>query len=127
MASLAQRCQRNYANVTATSSETAIVRRIRFFCFYGIAAAASASALANPADCGAARDPRRCEALLAARAACSELQGQARSACIRDALPEPDCTRASNVVQCQERQAAALACGDKRGRSYRKCLRGYKP
>lgn len=75
------------------------------------------------ADCSVARDPRRCEAQLIAREACGGLQGQARSACMREALPPPDCSRAPNTVECQSKQRAAQACKDKHGTAKRKCVR----
>ena len=76
------------------------------------------------ADCSVARDPRRCEAQQIAREACADLQGLARSACIREALPPPDCTHAPNTSQCLSKQSAAQACKDGNGKVNRKCLRG---
>ena len=75
------------------------------------------------ADCSVARDPRRCEAKQAVSEACHDLQGQARSACMREALPPPDCSRLPNTAECQSGLAAAEACKDKRGRVNRRCLR----
>ena len=92
-----------------------------------VIAAASGLACGKEADCSVARDPRRCESLQAAREACSGLQGQARSACINEAIPPPDCSHAPNTIQCQVRQAAEQACKDKHGKAHRQCLRDFKP
>lgn len=100
------------------------MQRLALICLTAIAAAITyGSAAAKEADCSMARDPRRCAALQAAREACGGLQGQARGACIRDALPAPDCSRAPNTIQCQEQRAAKEACQDKRGKAHRQCLR----
>lgn len=85
------------------------------------------NAFGKDADCSMARDPRRCAAQQAAREACSSLQGQARSACIHEALPPPDCSLAPNTIQCEARQTAAQACKGKRGKARRQCLRDFKP
>ena len=81
------------------------------------------NAMGKETDCSLARDPRRCEAMKVAREACGDLQGPAKSACVREAMPPPDCARAPNTVQCQSKQTAAQACKGKHGKSHRKCLR----
>ncbi len=99
-------------------------------CFASLSAVlllAWTSASSKEADCSVARDPRRCEAQQVAREACSGLQGQARSTCIREALPPPDCSHAPNTTQCQAKQAAAEVCKEKRSKAHRQCLRDYKP
>ena len=81
------------------------------------------SAGGKEADCSVARDPRRCEAQQAARDACADLQGQAHSACMREALPPPDCGRAPSTAQCQAKRSAEQACKGKHGKAHSKCLR----
>ncbi|CAG4882262.1 protein of unknown function [Georgfuchsia toluolica] len=103
------------------------MKRLFFCCLFGIVIATPYGiAFGNEADCSIARDPRRCAALQAAREACSSLQGQARGACLREAMPPPDCSHAPNAIQCETRQAAEQACKDKRGKAHRQCLRGFK-
>lgn len=93
-------------------------------CLIGsVISAGGNTALGKDTDCSVARDPRRCAALQTAREACSVLQGQARSACIHEAMPPPDCRHAPNQTQCEASQAAAQACKDKHGKARRKCLR----
>ena len=104
------------------------MKRLVLSCLFGIVVAAPGSiAFGKEADCSVARDPRRCAAQQAAREACGSLQGQARSACIHEAIPPPDCSHAPNTIQCLARQAAAQACKDKHGKAHRQCLRDFKP
>ena len=97
-------------------------------CLLGVMLACSqVIAVGKEADCSVARDPRRCEAQLAAREACGDLQGQAKGACMREAMPPPDCTRAPNTIGCQSKLTAAQACKNKHGKAHRKCLRDNSP
>ena len=97
-------------------------------CLIGIAIATGCGTIfGKEVDCSVARDPRRCAAQTTAREACGSLQGQARSSCIREAMPPPDCNHAPNTIQCQARQAAEQACKDKHGKAHRQCLRDFKP
>ena len=73
-------------------------------------------------DCSVARDPRRCAAKQVASEACHDLQGQARSACMRDVVPPPDCTHAPNTSECQSKLAVEAACKNKRGKVNRGCV-----
>ena len=92
-------------------------------CLLGVSLASGlGNAIGKEADCSVARDPRRCEAQQAAKAACGDLQGQAKSACLHEAMPLPDCTRAPNTVECQAKLSAAQACKGKHGKSHHKCL-----
>ena len=100
------------------------MRRTLLTCLLGFTLAWSiGSAIAKEADCSIARDPRRCEAQQAAREACGDLQGQAKSACMRAAMPPPDCTRAPSAAECQSKLTAVQACKGKHGKAHRKCLR----
>lgn len=104
------------------------MKRLFFCCLFCVVIAPSYGiAVGKEADCSIARDPRRCAALQAAREACSSLQGQARTACIHEAMPPPDCSHAPNTIQCEAHQAALQACKDKRGKARRQCLRDSGP
>ena len=104
------------------------MKHLIFRCLLGITIAAGCgTTFGKEADCSVARDPRRCAAQQAAREACGSLQGQARSACIHEAIPPPDCSHAPYTIQCLARQAAAQACKDKHGKAHRQCLRDFKP
>jgi len=97
-------------------------------CLLGVMlACGQVNAVGKEADCSVARDPRRCEAQQAAREACGALQGQARGACMREAMPPPDCTHAPSTIGCQSKLTAAQACKSKHGKAHRKCLRDNSP
>lgn len=74
-------------------------------------------------DCGKARDPQRCQAREAARAACQDKRGAARRQCIEDAMPPPDCSKSPNPARCSAMLAAREACKDKAGPAHRQCMR----
>jgi hypothetical protein len=74
-------------------------------------------------DCDKARNPERCQARQAARAACQGKQGAARRQCLEDNMPPPDCSKAPDPGQCATMIAARAACKDKSGPERRQCLR----
>jgi len=87
-------------------------------------AQAQAATEAAPAvDCSKARDPQRCQAREAARAACQGKRGAAHRQCMEDGMPPPDCGRSADPTRCAAKQAAREACRDKTGPAHRQCMR----
>jgi hypothetical protein len=93
-----------------------------------IAGLLSIAAQAQPAgaaaiDCNKARDPQRCQARVAAQAACQGKRGAARRQCVEDNMPPPDCSKSPNPARCSAILAAREACKDKVGLAHRQCMR----
>lgn len=74
-------------------------------------------------DCSKAKDPSRCEARIAARAACKDKRGDAKRSCMKAYVARPDCSRASDPKACTARQLAETACRDTQGAAHKRCLR----
>jgi len=78
-------------------------------------------------DCGKARDPARCEALVRVYTACKDKKrGAERQACLKDQMPPPDCSKAANPQRCETRQKLSEACKGKSGKELRDCLRNQR-
>jgi hypothetical protein len=84
---------------------------------------AAASGGTKVVDCNKARDPQRCQAREAARAACQDKRGAARRQCMEDSMPPTDCSKAPNPARCSAMLAAREACKDKVGPAHRQCMR----
>ena len=74
-------------------------------------------------DCALARDPGRCTALQAARAACKDTRGIERRTCLAAQDVRVDCSKARSPQRCEAREQARAACQDKKGPARRQCLR----
>lgn len=77
--------------------------------------------------CAKARDPQRCEALLAAKEACKDKSAAEKRKCIEDAMPPIDCSKALRPDRCEAAEKARLACKDKNGAEHRQCIREHMP
>jgi hypothetical protein len=84
---------------------------------------AAAAGTDKVVDCGKARNPERCEARKAARAACQDKQGPERRKCVENQLPPPDCAKSANPGRCSAMLGAREACKDKTGPAHRQCMR----
>jgi hypothetical protein len=87
-------------------------------------AAGYAFAQSPSVDCTLARDPERCLINQAALAACADLHGRYKTACLNEHIPPIDCSKSANPSRCEATERAKQTCASKSGKTLKACLQG---